>query len=93
MRGVADIEQIKSPGRAEKDAVIITELPFQTNKEALIERIADLVNEKRLDGISDIRDESDRDGMRIVIELKRDAYPQVVLNLSLIHISEPTRPY
>ena len=80
MRGVADIEQIKSPGRAEKDAVIITELPFQTNKASLIERIADLVNEKRLDGISDIRDESDRDGMRIVIELKRDAYPQVVLN-------------
>ena len=80
MRGVADIEQIKSPGRAEKDAVIITELPFQTNKAALIERIADLVNDKKLEGISDIRDESDRDGMRIVIELKRDAYPQVVLN-------------
>ena len=80
MRGVADIEQIKSPGRAEKDAVIITELPYQTNKAALIERIADLVNDKKLEGISDIRDESDRDGMRIVIELKRDAYPQVVLN-------------
>ncbi len=80
MRGVANIEQIKSHGRAEKDAVIITELPFQTNKAALIERIADLVNEKKLEGISDIRDESDRDGMRIVIELKRDAYPQVVLN-------------
>ncbi len=80
MRGVANIEQIKSTGRAEKDAVIITELPFQTNKAALIERIADLVNDKKLDGISDIRDESDRDGMRIVIELKRDAYPQVVLN-------------
>ncbi len=80
MRGVANIDQIKSPGRAEKDAVIITELPFQTNKAALIERIADLVNEKKLEGISDIRDESDRDGMRIVIELKRDAYPQVVLN-------------
>ncbi len=80
MRGVANIEQIKSTGRAEKDAVIITELPFQTNKAALIERIADLVNEKKLEGISDIRDESDRDGMRIVIELKRDAYPQVVLN-------------
>ena len=80
MRGVANIEQIKSPGRAEKDAVIITELPFQTNKAGLIERIADLVNDKKLDGISDIRDESDRDGMRIVIELKRDAYPQVVLN-------------
>ncbi len=80
MRGVADIEQIKSTGRAEKDAVIITELPYQTNKAALIERIADLVNDKKLEGISDIRDESDRDGMRIVIELKRDAYPQVVLN-------------
>ncbi len=80
MRGVANIEQIKSIGKAEKDAVIITELPFQTNKAALIERIADLVNEKKLEGISDIRDESDRDGMRIVIELKRDAYPQVVLN-------------
>jgi len=80
MRGVANIEQIKLSGRAEKDAVIITELPFQTNKAALIERIADLVNEKKLEGISDIRDESDRDGMRIVIELKRDAYPQVVLN-------------
>ncbi len=80
MRGVANIEQIKSIGRAEKDAVIITELPFQTNKASLIERIADLVNEKKLEGISDIRDESDRDGMRIVIELKRDAYPQVVLN-------------
>jgi len=80
MRGVANIEQIKSSGRTEKDAVIITELPFQTNKAALIERIADLVNEKKLEGISDIRDESDRDGMRIVIELKRDAYPQVVLN-------------
>ncbi len=80
MRGVANIEQIKSTGRAEKDAVIITELPFQTNKAGLIERIADLVNEKKLEGISDIRDESDRDGMRIVIELKRDAYPQVVLN-------------
>ena len=80
MRGVADIQQIKAPGRPEKDAVIITQLPFQTNKAGLIERIADLVNEKKLEGISDIRDESDRDGMRIVIELKRDAYPQVVLN-------------
>jgi len=80
MRGVANIEQVKSSGRAEKDAVINTELPYQTNKASLIDRIADLVNEKKLEGISDIRDESDRDGMRIVIELKRDAYPQVVLN-------------
>ncbi len=80
MRGVADIETIHPRGRQEKEAVIITELPYQTNKASLIEKIADLVNEKRIDGISDIRDESDRNGMRIVIELKRDAYPRVVLN-------------
>jgi len=80
MRGVAAIETLEVPGRPDRDAVIITELPYQTNKAALIERIAELVNDKKLDGISDIRDESDRDGMRIVIELRRDAYPQVVLN-------------
>ena len=80
MRGVASIETIEAKGRPDRDAVIITELPYQTNKAALIERIAELVNDKKLEGISDIRDESDRDGMRIVIELRRDAYPQVVLN-------------
>jgi DNA gyrase subunit A len=80
MRGVARIDTIEVKGRPDRDAVIITELPYQTNKAALIERIAELVNEKKLEGISDIRDESDRDGMRIVIELRRDAYPQVVLN-------------
>ncbi|MEG3939661.1 MULTISPECIES: DNA gyrase subunit A [unclassified Microcoleus] len=80
MRGVANIETIEHVGRPDKEAIIITELPYQTNKAALIEKIAELVNDKRLDGISDIRDESDRDGMRIVIELKRDAYPRVVLN-------------
>jgi DNA gyrase subunit A len=80
MRGVASIETLEVKGRPDRDAVIITELPFQTNKAALIERIAELVNDKKLEGISDIRDESDRDGMRIVIELRRDAYPQVVLN-------------
>jgi DNA gyrase subunit A len=80
MRGVASIETIEAKGRPDRDAVIITELPFQTNKAALIERIAELVNDKKLEGISDIRDESDRDGMRIVIEMRRDAYPQVVLN-------------
>ena len=80
MRGVARIETIEAKGRPDRDAVIITELPFQTNKAALIERIAELVNDKKLEGITDIRDESDRDGMRIVIELRRDAYPQVVLN-------------
>ncbi|HEY0384444.1 MAG TPA: DNA gyrase C-terminal beta-propeller domain-containing protein, partial [Pyrinomonadaceae bacterium] len=63
-----------------RDAIVITEIPFQVNKARLIERIAELINEKRLDGISDLRDESDRDGMRIVVELKRDAVPQVILN-------------
>jgi DNA gyrase subunit A len=80
MRGVADIETLSQPGRQEKEAIIITELPYQSNKAALIEKIAELVNEKKIEGISDIRDESDRSGMRIVIELRRDAYPRVVLN-------------
>jgi DNA gyrase subunit A len=80
MRGVASIETIQPKGRPEKEAIIITELPYQTNKASLIEKIAELVNDKRIDGISDIRDESDRDGMRIVIELKRDSYTRVVLN-------------
>jgi len=80
MRGVANFETIEYKGRSDREAIIITELPYQTNKAALIEKIAELVNDKKLEGISDIRDESDRDGMRIVIELKRDAYPRVVLN-------------
>jgi DNA gyrase subunit A len=63
-----------------RDAVVVTELPYQVNKAKLIEKIAELVHEKRLDGISEIRDESNREGMRIVIELKRDAIPQVILN-------------
>jgi DNA gyrase subunit A len=80
MRGVATIETVEQRGRPEREAIIVTELPYQTNKAALIEKIAELVNDKRIEGIADIRDESDRDGMRIVIELKRDAYPRVVLN-------------
>jgi DNA gyrase subunit A len=80
MRGVAEIETIEHRGRPDREAIIITELPYQTNKAALIEKIAEMVNDKRMEGISDIRDESDRTGMRIVIELKRDAYPRVVLN-------------
>ena len=80
MRGVATIETIQQRNRPEREAIIITELPYQTNKAALIEKIAELVNDKKIDGIADIRDESDRDGMRIVIELKRDSYPRVVLN-------------
>jgi DNA gyrase subunit A len=80
MRGVANIETIEQRGRPDREAIIITELPYQTNKAGMIERIAEMVNERRLEGIADIRDESDRDGMRIVIELRRDAYPRVVLN-------------
>jgi DNA gyrase subunit A len=80
MRGVANIETLEYTGRPDREAIIITELPYQTNKASLIERIAEMVNDHKLEGISDIRDESDRDGMRIVIELKRDAYPRVVLN-------------
>jgi DNA gyrase subunit A len=80
MRGVANIETVEQRGRPDREAIIITELPYQTNKAAMIERIAEMVNERRLEGIADIRDESDREGMRIVIELKRDAYPRVVLN-------------
>ena len=60
--------------------IIVTEIPYQVNKRMLIKNMADQVEDKRLEGISDIRDESDRNGMRIVIELKRDANPQVVLN-------------
>ena len=76
MRGVASVEEV----RKDREAIIITELPFQVNKASLVERIADLVREKRLEGIADLRDESDRDGMRIVIEMRRDAVPDVVLN-------------
>ena len=64
----------------EKQAIIVTEIPYQVNKSKLIERIAELVTEKIVDDISDVRDESDRDGMRIVIELKRGSQPEIVLN-------------
>src|SRR5437870_2721170 len=79
MRAKASIDRI-GRGSHERDAVIITEIPFQVNKAKLIERIAELANEKKLEGISEVRDESDRHGMRVVVELKRDAVPQVVLN-------------
>jgi len=81
MRAVCSFEEVDAgPGRHDRTAIIVTELPYQVNKANLIEKIADLVREKRMEGISDIRDESDRDGMRIVIELKRDAKPEVVKN-------------
>jgi len=76
IRAVAEIEE-HTRGR---DKIVITELPYQVNKARLIEKIAELVRDKKIDGISDLRDESDREGMRIVIELKRDANPNVVLN-------------
>ena len=76
VRGRASVEEI----RKDREAIVVTELPYQVNKQTLIERIAEMVREKRLEGISDVRDESDRQGMRIVIELKRDASGDVILN-------------
>ncbi|MFI5394885.1 MAG: DNA gyrase subunit A [Candidatus Binatia bacterium] len=77
LRARAVTETDKRTGRI---SIIVKEIPYQVNKARLIERIAELVNDKKIDGISDLRDESDRDGMRIVIELKKDAIPEIVLN-------------
>ena len=76
MRAQVAFEEV----RGDRTAIIVTELPYQVNKAALLEKIADLVKDKRIDGIADLRDESDRDGMRIYIEIKRDANPHKVLN-------------
>jgi DNA gyrase subunit A len=76
MRGKVVIDTI----RKDREAIIISEIPYQVNKASMVERIADLVREKKIDGIADLRDESDRDGFRVVVELKRDAVPDVVLN-------------
>ena len=73
--------------RLDRTAIIVSELPYQVNKAALLEKIADLVRDKKIDGISDLRDESDRDGMRIYIEIKRDANPHKVLNNLFKHTS------
>jgi len=81
MRANAAIENITK----ERQAIIVTEIPYQVNKAKLVERIAQLVNDKDIEDISDIRDESDRDGMRIVVELKRGAEPQIVLNQLFKH--------
>ena len=75
MRAKVDIEEV----RKDRNALIVSEIPYQVNKSTMIEKIAELVRDKRIEGISDIRDESDRSGMRVVIELKRDAVPDVVL--------------
>ena len=83
MRAKAAIETFSK----DREAIIVTEIPYQVNKAKLVERIADLVNDKIIDDISDIRDESDRDGMRIVIELKRGAEPQIILNQLFKHTS------
>ena len=81
MQAVSTFEEISGgAGRQSRTAIVITEIPYQVNKSDLILKIADLVKEQRITGISDIRDESDREGMRIVIELKRDAKPEVVKN-------------
>jgi DNA gyrase subunit A len=76
MRGKVETETV----RKEREAFIITEIPFQVNKAAMVERIAELVRDKKIDGVADLRDESDREGYRVVIELKREAVPEVVLN-------------
>jgi DNA gyrase subunit A len=76
MRGKVEIETV----RKEREAFIITEIPYQVNKASMVERIADLVREKKIDGVADLRDESDRQGYRVVVELKREAVPDVVLN-------------
>ncbi|HXI88709.1 MAG TPA: DNA gyrase subunit A [Blastocatellia bacterium] len=78
MRARASIDRAGKAG--ERMAIVVTEIPYQVNKAKLLERIAELVNDKKLEGISDLRDESDREGMRIVMELKRDAIPDIVLN-------------
>ncbi len=82
MRARATVEE---GGKRGKDHIVITEIPYQVNKTRLIEQIAALVNDKRIDGITDIRDESDRDGIRVVIDLRRDAVPRVILNALYKH--------
>ena len=76
VRGRAEVEEI----RKDREAIVVTEIPYQVNKARMIEKIAELVREKRIEGISDLRDESDRQGVRVVIELKRDAQAEIVLN-------------
>jgi DNA gyrase subunit A len=80
VRGVVQVEETQpGKGRHRRNVLIITELPFQVNKAGLLEKIAELINQGRIEGIADLRDESDREGMRVVIELKRETQPQVVL--------------
>ena len=87
MRGRTHVEQI----RKNREAIVVTEIPYQVNKARMIEKIADLVREKRIEGISDLRDESDRSGVRVVIELRRDAMAEIVLN-QVFRFSPCNRP-
>ncbi len=80
VRGVAGLEQVQTAKGRRRDAIVITELPYQVNKAGWIEKVAELVNQGKIDGIADIRDESDRDGMRVVVELKREADPSQILD-------------
>ena len=84
MRAKTEIEEHNTPGGT-RQRIIVTELPYQVNKALLIKSIADLVKDKRIEGISDVKEESDREGMRIVIDIKRDAQAQVVLNMLFKH--------
>jgi len=82
-RGIIQVRArafVETQKKSEKQQIVVTELPYQTNKARLQEKIAELVHDKRIEGISDLRDESDREGIRVVIELKRDAIPEIVLN-------------
>ncbi|HVT15875.1 MAG TPA: DNA gyrase subunit A [Thermoanaerobaculia bacterium] len=82
-RGIVQIRaraEIETQARGERQAIVITEIPYQVNKARLIERIAELIREKKIEGISDLRDESDRDGIRIVLDVKRGEVPEVILN-------------
>jgi DNA gyrase subunit A len=86
MRGKTHVEEV----RKDREAIVCTEIPYQVNKAKLIERIAEMVREKLIEGISDLRDESDREGVRVVIELKRDAEPDIVLNQLYRHTALQT---
>ncbi len=83
---------IETQRRGEQQSIVVTEIPYQVNKARLIEKIAELVRDKQLEGISDLRDESDRDGIRIVIEVKRDEVPEVILNSALQADPDADRP-
>lgn len=90
IRSKTHMEEIKTGkgGKGQqRPAIVVTELPYQVNKAALLEKIAELVNDKKIEGVADLRDESDRDGIRVVIELKRDAVPAVVQVRLLMKIS------